>query len=272
MGHFKELKNAIDEKDFKYLEWINFNLDFLKTYQSKKYDQLNEKGLSTIFQTKLVISLSWFKKLKTEKIFLEVFMCLKALKQPVKKQNLLELGFKNTSLKYVFKKMLKWEILDAEAYRKDKTIKLRKKALRNKGDKKFWILKGKNIIKFFLLNGLSSTIIILASSYSYKKTKAKDSKLPNSNKKWAIIQNAYFDCLKVSRNLIWKTFKKLTNFWKLNYQSLITIIRKRPTSWITKKTVSGKNKRLKIGRKFITERLISKEIKTIFQSYESYSF
>ncbi|WP_434329643.1 integrative conjugal element protein [Mycoplasma capricolum subsp. capricolum] len=272
MGHFKELKNAIDEKDFKYLEWINFKLDFLKTYQSKKYDQLNEKGLSVIFQTKLVIGLSWFEKLKSQKIFLEVFMCLKSLKQAVKKENLLELGFKSTTLKCVIKKMLKWKILDNQAYQKDKTIKLRKKVLKTKTDKKFWILKGEKIVKFFLLNGLSSTIVILASNYCYKKAKFKDSRLQNSNKKWAVIQNAYFDCLKVSRSFIWKSFKRLVEFLKANYKSLITVIRKRPTNWITKKTVTGKNKKIKVGRKFITERFISKEVKKIFQSYKFFGY
>jgi len=81
--------------------------------------------------SKVVIGENYYQKLKTNKVLLEIFIVLKSLgKNKIKSSDLLEFGFKKSSIKLAIKKLLGLGILNVEIYKKFKVLKLRKIVLK----------------------------------------------------------------------------------------------------------------------------------------------
>ncbi|GAA8716230.1 hypothetical protein oki361_22270 [Helicobacter pylori] len=58
-------------------------------------------------------------------------------------KNLINLGFKKTSLKYAIKKLIDLELIDKNYFLEHKELKIKKAVLRQKGEKTY-VLKGEN--------------------------------------------------------------------------------------------------------------------------------
>lgn len=123
---------------------IKRQINWEGNYDKKIYDKLNEKAIKLILMSKVVISENYYQKLKTNKVLLEIFIVLKSLGNiKIKSFDLLEFGFKKTSIKLAIKKLLDLGILNVEIYKKFGILKLRKIVLK-KPKERFWILQKKD--------------------------------------------------------------------------------------------------------------------------------
>ncbi|MEJ3572133.1 hypothetical protein WFS19_00530 [Ureaplasma parvum] len=89
---------------------------------------------------------------------IEVFMVIKSFKnKEIKIVDLINLGFKKTSIKMAIKRLIEIKVLDGKFYKKYKLEKLKKIVLKNSKEN-YWILNGYDALKIFLLNGLSNAV------------------------------------------------------------------------------------------------------------------
>ena len=72
-------KEASLTKDYSEVKKLQINFLFWKKYKEKKYDKLNSEIVSKFLKTKLVISESFYQKLKTNKVLIELILVLKIL-------------------------------------------------------------------------------------------------------------------------------------------------------------------------------------------------
>ncbi|UWD34776.1 integrative conjugal element protein [Mycoplasma cottewii] len=262
MSHIKNWILMLEDNNPKEIELFLMNERFNKTYENKKYDKLCENTISIIKKAKLIIGESFVAKLTGDKVAIEILMILKAMsKATVTKKTLLELGFKNSSIKLAIKKLFELKILDKAIYEKSGILKLTRKVFRNKKEK-FWIIKGEFLIKYFLLYGLTNCLAMLDSMYCWKATKNKQ--LENSNSKFALVQNNYFLKLNVSRTKIWRAFKALSDFLGICYSKLVLIIRTSEKKFDVFWNKNGQRVKKFVCYEFKTERLLSSEIKKLF--------
>ncbi|WP_422392683.1 MAGa4850 family ICE element protein [Metamycoplasma hominis] len=56
-------------------------MNWEKNYSKKIYDKLSNIAINKILKSKIVISESYYQKLKTNKVLLEVFIAIKSLKK-----------------------------------------------------------------------------------------------------------------------------------------------------------------------------------------------
>ncbi|WFQ93030.1 MAGa4850 family ICE element protein [Mycoplasma feriruminatoris] len=262
MSAYKNLLLVKD--DPKELQKWYVNLNFYNDYQNKTYNKLTNEIINVILKSQLVISESYFELFKEEKVLLEIFMFLLAYKDgEVNKPLLRNFGFKRSSVGYAVRDFLKYGIIDEAEYRKSFNLKLTVTELKKPGEK-YWTIKGSTLIKFFLLYGLSSTLVLMDSKYCFKSTKYKPTR--ENKKKLALIQNNYFKHLKLSKSKIYKTFLALAKFLIIPLKKLIIVDKKRVANWIN---VKNKFNQL-VFRKvvtFETQRYITDEIKNLFVNF-----
>ncbi|MGC7187924.1 MAGa4850 family ICE element protein [Metamycoplasma hominis] len=67
--------------DYSLVDAYKRNLNWRRNYSKKIYDKLSDIAISKILKSKIVISESYYQKLKTNKVLLEVFMVIKSLKK-----------------------------------------------------------------------------------------------------------------------------------------------------------------------------------------------
>ena len=58
---------------------IKKQINWEANYEKKIYDKLNEKAIKIILMSKVVIGESYYQRLKTNKVLLEIFIVLKSL-------------------------------------------------------------------------------------------------------------------------------------------------------------------------------------------------
>ncbi|MGC7173672.1 MAGa4850 family ICE element protein [Metamycoplasma hominis] len=63
------------------MDAFEINLNWRKNYSKKIYDKLSNIAINKILKSKIVISESYYQKLKTNKVLLEVFIAIKSLKK-----------------------------------------------------------------------------------------------------------------------------------------------------------------------------------------------
>ena len=113
--------------DYSLVDAYKRNLNWRRNYSKKIYDKLSDIAISKILKSKIVISESYYQKLKTNKVLLEVFMVIKSFKnKKIKIIDLINLGFKKTSIKSAIKRLIEIKVLDGEFYKKYKLLKLKK--------------------------------------------------------------------------------------------------------------------------------------------------
>ncbi|WP_373436576.1 MAGa4850 family ICE element protein [Metamycoplasma equirhinis] len=154
MGKFSELhfleQEARLNNDYSELDKFWREQKWRENYDKKIYGKLDEKLIKVILKSKIVIGQSYYQKLKTNKVLLEIFIVLKVLgKKVIKSSDLISFGFKKTSVKIAVKKLLNLGILDLKIYKEFRLLKLRKIVLK-KPKESFWILKNKDTWKIFL--------------------------------------------------------------------------------------------------------------------------
>lgn len=85
MGAYSEFmvmqQEAILNNDYSLVDAYERNLNWRRNYSKKIYDKLSDIAISKILKSKIVISESYYQKLKTNKVLLEVFMVIKSLKK-----------------------------------------------------------------------------------------------------------------------------------------------------------------------------------------------
>ena len=85
MGGNKEFmlmqQEAKLNNDYSLVDAYKRNLNWRRNYSKKIYDKLSDIAISKILKSKIVISESYYQKLKTNKVLLEVFMVIKSLKK-----------------------------------------------------------------------------------------------------------------------------------------------------------------------------------------------
>ncbi len=84
MGANKEFmlmqQKAKLNNDYSLVDAFERNLNWRKNYSKKIYDKLSNITINKILKSKIVISESYYQKLKTNKVLLEVFMVIKSFK------------------------------------------------------------------------------------------------------------------------------------------------------------------------------------------------
>ncbi|MGC7187635.1 MAGa4850 family ICE element protein [Metamycoplasma hominis] len=85
MGGNKEFmlmqQEAKLNKNYSLVDAFEINLNWRKNYSKKIYDKLSNIAINKILKSKIVISESYYQKLKTNKVLLEVFIAIKSLKK-----------------------------------------------------------------------------------------------------------------------------------------------------------------------------------------------
>ncbi|WP_373440563.1 MAGa4850 family ICE element protein [Metamycoplasma equirhinis] len=264
MGKFSELhfleQEARLNNDYSELDKFWREQKWKENYDKKIYDKLDEKLIEVILKSKIVIGQSYYQKLKTNKVLLEIFIVLKILgKKGIKTSDLIAFGFKKTSIKNAIKKLLNLGILDLKIYKEFRLLKLRKIVLK-KPKESFWILKKKDTWKIFLLYGLDAAIMYVINSFKSKvyKWDKKLHSVPNRRK--VILQNAYYKNLNISNTKIYLLNKMICNYFLVRYREMFGIIHKRKTKFITVKSKKEKLIHKFIGYEFKTLRYLLMQI------------
>ena len=252
------LNECIVNNDFQDLKLLEIESKFWGKYLNKKYDKLNLEIINKLCtkKSKLVISNSFYQKVKTNKVLLELYLVLKLSKPNMKQGDLIKYGFKLTSLKYSINQLIELGILDKNEYLNTKLLKLKKYVLRNKGEKQY-ILSGKDTFRIFLLYGLKAALLYSINKYKSKKySKASYLKSIETRRK-VILQNAYYSMLGLSRNEVYLTLKSICAYFDCKYKEMFNIVRIRKEKFITlTNNNTGENFHLFIGYKFTTERYL----------------
>ena len=240
---------------------IKRQINWEGNYDKKIYDKLKEKAIKLILTSKVVIGESYYQKLKTNKVLLEIFIVLKSLdKIKIKSFDLLEFGFKKSSIKLAIKKLLDLGILNVEIYKKFKVLKLRKIVLKTPKER-FWILQKKDAWKIFLLYGLEATIMYVINSFKSNAFKSSKKRLYSvETRRKVILQNAYYKSLNISDIKIYLLNKMICDYFMVRYKSMFKIIHKRKSKFITIKSKSGKLIHKFIGYEFKTLRYLLMQI------------
>lgn len=240
---------------------IKRQINWEGNYEKKIYDKLNEKAIKLILMSKVVISENYYQKLKTNKVLLEIFIVLKSLgKNKIKSSDLLEFGFKKTSIKIAIKKLLDLGILNVEIYKKFKVLKLRKIVLK-KPKENSWILQKKDAWKIFLLYGLEAAIMYVINSFKSNAFKSSKKRLYSvETRRKVILQNAYYKSLNISDTKIYLLNKMICDYFMVHYKSMFKIIHKRKSKFITIKSKYGKLIHKFIGYEFKTLRYLLMQI------------
>lgn len=236
---------------------INWEVD----YDKKIYDKLTEKAIKLILTSKVVIGGNYYQKLKTNKVLLEIFIVLKSLgKNKIKSFDLLEFGFKKSSIKLAIKKLLGLGILNVEIYKKFKVLKLRKIVLKTPKER-FWILQKKDAWKIFLLYGLEAAIMYVINSFKSNAFKSSKKRLYSvETRRKVILQNAYYKNLNISNTKIYLLNKMICDYFMVRYKSMFKIIHKRKPKFITIKSKHEKLIHKFIGCEFKTLRYLLMQI------------
>ena len=240
---------------------IERQINWEENYEKKIYDKLNEKAIRFILMSKVVIGESYYQKLKTNKVLLEIFIVLKSLgNMKIKSSDLLEYGFKKSSIKLAIKKLLDLGILNVEIYQKFRILKLRKIVLK-KSKERFWILQKKDALKIFLLYGLEAAIMYVINSFKSNAFKSSKKRLYSvETRRKVILQNAYYKSLNISSTKIYLLNKMICDYFMVHYKSMFKIIHKRKSKFITIKSKYGKLIHKFIGYKFKTLRYLLMQI------------
>lgn len=240
---------------------IKRQINWESNYEKKIYDKLNEKAIKHILTSKVVIGESYYQKLKTNKVLLEIFIVLKSLgNMKIKSSDLLEFGFKKTSIKLAIKKLLDLGILNVEIYKKFKVLKLRKIVLK-KPKERFWILRKKDALKILLLYGLEAAIMYVINSFKSSAFKSSKKRLYSvETRRKVILQNAYYKNLNISNTKIYLLNKMICDYFMVRYTSMFKIIHKRKPKFITIKSKHGKLIHKFIGYEFKTLRYLLMQI------------
>ena len=240
---------------------IKRRINWERNYEKKIYDRLNEKAIKLILMSKVVIGENYYQKLKTNKVLLEIFVVLKSLgNMKIKSSDLLEFGFKKTSIKSAIKKLLDLGILNAEIYKKFGILKLRKIVLK-KPKERFWILQKKDAWKIFLLYRLEAAIMYVINSFKSNVFKASGKRLYSvETRRKVILQNAYYKNLNISSTKIYLLNKMICDYFMVRYTSMFKIIHKRKSKFITIKSKHGKIIHKFIGYEFKTLRYLLMQI------------
>lgn len=240
---------------------IKRQINWEGNYDKKIYDKLKEKAIKLISKSKVVIGESYYQKLKTNKVLLEIFIVLKSLgKMNIKSFDLLEFGFKKSSIKLAIKKLLGLGILNAEIYKKFGILKLRKIVLKVPKER-FWILQKKDAWKIFLLYGLSSAIMYVINSFKSNAFKSSKKRLYSvETRRKVILQNAYYKSLNISNTKIYLLNKMICDYFMVRYTSMFKIIHKRKPKFITIKSKHEKLIHKFIGCEFKTLRYLLMQI------------
>ena len=261
MGAISNYQLTLNEcrtnNDFWDLKLLEIEHNFLRKYFNKKYDKLSLEIINKFCKrkTKLVISNSFYQKLKTNKVLLELYLVLKLSKSNMKQGDLIKYGFKLTSLKYSINQLIELGILDKNEYLNAKLLKLKKYVLRNKGEKQY-ILSGKDTFRIFLLYGLKAALLYSINKYKSKKySKASYLKSIETRRK-VILQNAYYSMLGLSRNEIYLTLKSICAYFDCHYKDMFAIVRKRQILSVDGPLADGTIWHFEWGYKFTTERYL----------------
>lgn len=240
---------------------IKRQINWEGNYDKKIYDKLKEKAIKLILMSKVVISENYYQKLKTNKVLLEIFIVLKSLgKNKIKSSDLLEFGFKKSSIKLAIKKLLYLGILNVEIYKKFKVLKLRKIVLK-KPKENSWILQKKDAWKIFLLYGLEAAIMYVINSFKSNAFKSSKKRLYSvETRRKVILQNAYYKSLNISDTKIYLLNKMICDYFMVHYKSMFKIIHKRKSKFITIKSKYGKLIHKFIGYEFKTLRYLLMQI------------
>lgn len=240
---------------------IKIQINWESNYEKKIYDKLNEKAIKLILTSKVVIGERYYQKLKTNKVLLEIFIVLKSLKKmKIKSSDLLEFGFKKTSIKLAIKKLLDLGILNTEIYAKFGILKLRKIVLK-KPKEGFWILWKNDALKIFLLYGLEAAIMYVINSFKSNAFKSSKKRLYSvETRRKVILQNAYYNKLNISSTKIYLLNKMICDYFMVSYKSMFGIIHKRKSRFITIKNRYGKLIHKFIGYEFKTLRYLLMQI------------
>ena len=254
--HFLE-----QSKSYYEIAKIERQINWESNYEKKIYDKLNEKAIKLILMSKVVIGENYYQKLKTNKVLLEIFIVLKSLdKNKIKSSDLLEFGFKKSSIKLAIKKLLDLGILNVEIYKKFKVLKLRKIVLK-KPKESFWILQKKDAWKIFLLYGLEAAIMYVINSFKSSAFKSSKKHLYSvETRRKVILQNAYYKNLNISSTKIYLLNKMICDYFMVYYKSMFKIIHKRKSKFITIKSKYGKLIHKFIGYEFKTLRYLLMQI------------
>ncbi|WP_406614844.1 MAGa4850 family ICE element protein [Mycoplasmopsis hyopharyngis] len=159
--------NGFGNESYSRLEKQNENFDL--KYSEKKNDKINFSFRRKLYKSKFYISDSYFQLLKTNKVFVEIFIAIVVLFNEAKKRkhkkNMFfgiskktleqKCGFKKTSIKNAIKKFLEIGIIDKDFWTNFKLIKPSRKYLKNDGEK-FIKIESENAWKIFLLFGLKT--------------------------------------------------------------------------------------------------------------------
>lgn len=254
--HFLEQSNCYYE-----IAKIKRQINWESNYEKKIYDKLNEKAIKLILMSKVVIGENYYQKLKTNKVLLEIFIVLKSLgKNKIKSSDLLEFGFKKSSIKLAIKKLLGLGILNVEIYKKFKVLKLRKIVLKTPKER-FWILQKKDAWKIFLIYGLEAAIMYVINSFKSNAFKPSKKRLYSvETRRKVILQNAYYKNLNISNTKIYLLNKMICDYFMVYYHTMFKIIHKRKPKFITIKSKSGKIIHKFIGCEFKTLRYLLMQI------------
>lgn len=249
------------ENNYYEIAKIKRQINWEGNYDKKIYDKLEEKAIKLILTSKVVIGENYYQKLKTNKVLLEIFIVLKSLgKMKIKSSDLLEFGFKKSSIKLAIKKLLYLGILNVEIYKKFKVLKLRKIVLK-KPKENSWILQKKDAWKIFLLYGLEAAIMYVINSFKSNAFKSSKKRLYSvETRRKVILQNAYYKSLNISDTKIYLLNKMICDYFMVHYKSMFKIIHKRKSKFITIKSKYGKLIHKFIGYEFKTLRYLLMQI------------
>ncbi len=261
MGYIKDMQILEHEKCYYEIEKIKRQINWEGNYDKKIYDKLKEKAIKLILTSKVVIGESYYQKLKTNKVLLEIFIVLKSLgKMKIKTSDLLEFGFKKSSIKLAIKKLLGLGILNVEIYKKFGILKLRKIVLKTPKER-FWILQKKDAWKIFLLYGLEAAIMYVINSFKSNAFKSSKKRLYSvETRRKVILQNAYYKNLNISNTKIYLLNKMICDYFMVRYTSMFKIIHKRKPKFITIKSKHEKLIHKFIGCEFKTLRYLLMQI------------
>ena len=238
---------------------IKRQINWEGNYNKKIYDKLKEKAIKLILTSKVVIGENYYQKLKTNKVLLEIFIVLKSLGK-IKSFDLLEFGFKKSSIKLAIKKLLDLGILNVEIYKKFGILKLKKIVLKTPKER-FWILQKKDAWKIFLLYGLEAAIMYVINSFKSNAFKTSKKRLYSvETRRKVILQNAYYKSLNISSTKIYLLNKMICDYFMVSYKSMFRIIHKRKSKFITIKSKYEKLIHKFIGYEFKTLRYLLMQI------------
>ena len=261
MGMLSYMQFLEQSRDHDEIAKIKRQINWEGNYDKKIYDKLNEEAIKLILTSKVVIGESYYQKLKTNKVLLEIFIVLKSLgKNKIKCSDLIKFGFKKTNIKLAIKKLLNLGILNVEIYKKFGILKLRKIVLK-KPKERFWILRKNDTWKIFLLYGLEAAIMYVINSFKSNAFKSSKKHLYSvETRRKVILQNAYYKNLNISSTKIYLLNKMICDYFMVSYKSMFGIIHKRKSRFITIKSRYGKLIHKFIGYEFKTLRYLLMQI------------